>query len=177
MTDPTADPSPTAQPAGPRPEAPPDPDRIPGERRLAHPPSDRYRDIEPPAAVEDPGASPVRGIAFGVVAAVAGAAAITVLGGVLAVSSGLIVAAGATGWAVGIALRAGAGARLASGRRARLAVGLALLAVLLGQVGLWAYARTEGGVLGPLDYLAETFGLLVPLELLAAWIVAWATAR
>jgi hypothetical protein len=71
----------------------------------------------------------------------------------------------------------GAGERLAQGRRIRLAVGLALLAVVVGQFGLWLYARTEGGVLGPLDYLGETFGLLVPSELLAASMVAWLTAR
>jgi hypothetical protein len=51
------------------------------------------------------------------------------------------------------------------------------MAVALGQLGLWAYARSEGGVLGPIDYLAETFGVLVPLEFLAASVVAWATAR
>lgn len=101
----------------------------------------------------------------------------TVLGGVLAVSAGLLVVAGATGWAVAVGLRTGAGQRLTADRRVRLALALALLSVVLGQLGLWLYARTEGGVLGPLDYLAETFGLLVPLELLAAWIVAWATAR
>jgi hypothetical protein len=151
--------------------------RIPGERRLSHPPSDRYRVAETPVPIEDPAASASRGIVFGIVAAAAGAAVITLLGGALAVSSGLIVVAGATGWAVGAALRAGAGRRLAGGRRVRLAIGLALIAVLLGQAGLWVYARSEGGVLAPLDYLAETFGLLVPLELLAAWIVAWATAR
>lgn len=154
-----------------------EPTRIPGERRLARPPSDRYREAEPPAAVEDAAASPARGIALGIVAAVAGATAITLLGGILAVSSGLIVVAGATGWAVAVGLRAGAGGSLAAARRVRLAIGLALLAVLLGQVGLWTYARAEGGVLGPLDYLAETFGLVVLLELLAAWLVAWATAR
>jgi hypothetical protein len=165
MTDPTAD---ATRPG------PPD---VPGERRLAHPPSDRYREPGPRLAAEDPSATPGRGIAFGIVAAVGGAAAITLLGGVLAVSSGLIVAAGASGWAVGIALRVGARGQLAIGPRTRLAVGLALLAVALGQLGLWVYALTEGGVLGPLDYLAETFGVLVPLELLAAWIVAWATAR
>lgn len=169
MTDPTTQ---ASQAAG-----TPEPPRIPGERRLAHPPSDRYREAEPPAAEENPGASPARGVAFGIVAAVAGAAAITLLGGILAVSSGLIVVAGATGWAVGVAAHVGAGGRLAERRGVWLAIGLALLAVVLGQAGLWAYARAEGGVLGPLDYLAETFGLLVPLELLAASIVAWASAR
>lgn len=166
VTDPTAD--------APR---PPTSSTTPGERRLAHPPSDRYRTGEPAAPVGDPAASPVRGVAFAVAAAAAGAAAITLLGGVLALSSGLLVAAGATGWAVGAGLRAGAGERLTADRRVRLALGLAILSVALGQLGLWLYARAEGGVLGPLDYLGEVFGLLVPLEFLAAWIVAWLTAR
>lgn len=165
MTDPAADASRTGPPP------------IPGERRLAHPPSDRYQAIEPPAPEENPAASTARGVVFAIVAAVAGATAIVVLGGVLAVSSGLLVVAGATGWAVAAGLRAGAGRQLAADRRWLLALSLALLSVALGQLGLWLYARTEGGVLGPLDYLAETFGLLVPLELLAASIVARATAR
>ena len=169
MTDPTPDP--------PRSEPGSEPPRIPGERRLAHPPSDRYRQADPAPMIEDPAASPARGVAFGIVAAIAGAAAITLLGGLLAVSSGLLVAAGATGWAVGIALRAGTAGRLAAGRQAQLAVALAVLSVGLGQLGLWAYARTEGGVLDPVGYLAEVFGWLVPLELLAAAVVAWATAR
>lgn len=101
----------------------------------------------------------------------------TVLGGVMAVSTGLLVVAGVTGWAVSVGLRAGAGKRVAADHRVRLALGLTLLSVTLGQLGLWLYALTEGGVLGPLDYLAQTFGLLVPLELVAAWIVAWAIAR
>jgi hypothetical protein len=76
-----------------------------------------------------------------------------------------------------LGLRVGGGETLRTGRLVRLAVGLALGAVVLGQVGLWLYARTEGGVLGPLEYLGETFGLLVPLELAAASIAAWLTAR
>ena len=175
MTDQTPDP-PRHEPTG-DPSASVEPLRIPGERRLAHPPSDRYREPEPPAVVENPSASASRGIVFAVLAAIAGAAAITLLGGVLAVTSGLIVTAGATGWAVASALRVGAGGRLGSSRRVRLAIGLALVAVVLGQLGLWVYARTEGGVLGPIDYLAEVFGWLVPVELVAAWIVAWVTAR
>lgn len=154
-----------------------EPSSIPGERRLQHPPSDRYRRAEPPAPVENPAASPVRGLAFAIVTAVAGAAAIVALGGVLAITSGLLVVAGAAGWGVAVGLRTGAGPQLAADRRWRLALALALLSVALGQLGLWLYGRSEGGVLGPLDYLAETFGPLVPLEFLAASIVAWATAR
>ena len=121
--------------------------------------------------------SPGRGATFAALAVVAGAGLLVVLGGVMAVSAGLLVAAAAIGWAVAVALRVGAGATLAEGRRARLAVGLAGFAVVLGQTGLWLYARSEGGVLGPLDYLGETFGPLVPLELAAAAIVAWLAAR
>ena len=102
---------------------------------------------------------------------------ITVLGGVLALSAGLLVAAAVTGWAVAVGLRTGAGDRIPPGRRIRLAIGVALVAVTLGQLGLWRYAIIEGGVLGPLDYLAQTFGPLVPLEFVAAWTLAWITAR
>jgi hypothetical protein len=165
---------PTAEPPAPDAAIPP---RIPGERRLAHPPSDRYEVAEPAPVAEDPSATPARRYALGLVVAVAGAGAITAFGGILAVSSGLIVVAAATGWAIAVAIRAGAGSRLAAGRRVRLAIGLALVAVALGQVGLWVYARSEGGVLGPLDYLAEVFGFLVPVEFVAAWIAAWVTAR
>jgi hypothetical protein len=56
-------------------------------------------------------------------------------------------------------------------------VALAVAAVVLGQAGLWLYARAEGGVLAPLDYLWEVYGVLVPLEVLAAGLVAWISAR
>jgi len=121
--------------------------------------------------------SPTRGASYAVVAALVGATGITALGGVLAVSAGLLIVAAATGWAVALGLRVGAGDALAARRRVRLAVWVAALAVVIGQLGLWLYGRTEGGVLGPLDYLAETFGVLVPLELVAASIAAWLTAR
>lgn len=159
------------------PASTPPPTQIPGERRLAHPPSDRYRATEPPAPVLDPAASPARGVAFGLGAALVGAVAITILGGMLTFSAGLLVAAGATGWAVAAGLRLGAGHRLVGDRRVRLAVGLAIASVVLGQAGLWLYALAEGGVLDPIDYLAQTFGPLVPLQFLAAWILAWAAAR
>ena len=127
--------------------------------------------------IDDPAATSARGLVLGAVAAIAGASVITFLGGVLAVSSGLVVATGAIGWTVAVAVRVGAGASLTRSRRVRLALGLTLGAVIAGQLGLWAYARWEGGVLGPIEYLAEVFGPLVPLELLVAWIVAWASAR
>lgn len=158
------------------PNTPPEP-RAPGERRLTHPPSDRYRVPEEAAHAVDESASATRGVAYAAGAGLAGAVVTTVLGGVLAVSAGLVVVAAATGWAVAIGLRAGAGPHLAPARRIRLALVLTTVVVILGQIGLWLYARSEGGVLGPLDYLAETFGLLVPLHLVIAWISTWASAR
>lgn len=125
----------------------------------------------------DESASATRGMAYAVVAGVLGAVATIVLGGVLAVSAGLLVVALATGWAVAVGLRTGGGPHLVPARRIRLAFVLGTAAVSLGQIGLWLYARSEGGVLGPIDYLAETFGLLVPLQLVIAWIAGWASAR
>jgi hypothetical protein len=125
----------------------------------------------------EPIGSVVHGVAIAVALAAVGALAIIVLGGVLAISAGLIVTAAASGWAVGLGLRTGARATLTRTNRSRLALALAIGSVAVGQLGLWLYARTEGGVLGPLEYLGETFGLLVPLEVLAASIAAWISAR
>ncbi|MGZ8437646.1 MAG: hypothetical protein ACXWXR_03785, partial [Candidatus Limnocylindrales bacterium] len=97
----------------------------------------------------------------------AGAAAISVLGGVVTVTAGLVVVAAATGWAVGAVLPG----------RPRTAVLLALLAVALGQLGLWAYALSQGGVLGPLDLLWQVYGGLVPLEFAASATLAWIGTR
>jgi len=57
------------------------------------------------------------------------------------------------------------------------AVALAVGSVVLGQLGLWLYARVEGGVLPLGGYLAETFGVLVPFQVAVAAIVAWRAAR
>ena len=152
----------------------------PGERRLARPPSERYREAEAraTAAASSPRAvSPARGLGLGLLVGLGGAAVIVVLGGILALTLGLIVVAGAIGWLVAVAVGFGAGATLPASRRASAAAGLALLGVLLGQVGLWLYAASEGGVLSLPDYLGEVYGPLVPLELTLAGAVAWATAR
>jgi hypothetical protein len=153
----------------------------PGERRLSRPPSDRYREVEDPdaapqAATARPG-SPARGVAFALVAALVGAALTVVLGGRLTISAGLLVVAALTGRAVALALVAGAGASLRSSRRAWLAAGIAVGGVVLGQVGLWLYARTEGGVLALPDYLGQTFGLLVAIQVVLALAIAWWSAR
>src|SRR6186997_2848423 len=80
----------------------------PGERRLARPPSDRYRESEEALAAAaagsvdaaDPGASVARGVAVATAVAIAGAAAIVLLGGVLTLTEVLVVVAGFTGGGV-----------------------------------------------------------------------------
>ena len=173
----------TAEPTPPTPDAAPATTSSPGERRLARPPSDRYREAEAATAAAeaeaavDPDASVARGVALAVAVAISGAAAIVFLGGVLAFTEVLLVVAGFTGGSVGIALRWGAGDQLAGRGRVVIALVLALAAVALGQLGLWQYARSEGGVLGPLDYLGQVYGPLVLVEFAAAAILAWLAAR
>ena len=103
--------------------------------------------------------------------------ATVVLGGVLAFSSGLLVVAAVTGRAIGLALQLGGRDAVPPRTRLALAVGLSIVAVVLGQLGLWWYAGIEGGVLGPVDYLGETFGVLVPLQFALALGFAWWAAR
>lgn len=107
----------------------------------------------------------------------AGAAVIFVVGAVFAIPAGLVIAAGATGAAIGLALaRAavpGSGATpVDRGRLTWIAIGLALASVVLADVVTWQYALAEGGALGLVDYLWETFGLLVPGEAVVAAITA-----
>jgi hypothetical protein len=92
------------------------------------------------------------------------------LGGILALSAGLVVIAAVVGLIVGWVLRGPA----SQGRSmAVAAVGIALLGVATGQLWLWVIALLEGGVLGPLDYLAQTFGFLVPAQFIVAGLGAW----
>jgi drug/metabolite transporter (DMT)-like permease len=150
----------------------------PGEQRpraLDRPPSDRYR-TDHEAQAEAPERPPFgRGIAAALVAAVAGAIAIAVGGGLLTMTAGLLVVAAIVGWIVAVALMLGAGPASARERARRrwIAAAIALGGVALGQAGLWLIAREEGGTLGAVDYLSEVFGLLVPAQLLIAAAVAW----
>jgi hypothetical protein len=157
-------------------------DEIPGERRAAgrrleRPPADRYQaegngEAEPP-----PAGSVARAVWTGAGVAVIGAVAITLAGGALTLTAGLIAVSGIAGWAVAGAVRAAGGAALTPDRRVTIAVALALAGALAGQVGLWLYARYQGGTLHPVALLVEVYGPLVLLELAAAGIVAWWTAR
>lgn len=90
-----------------------------------------------------------------------------VLGGVLAVTAGLVVVAAFSGWLTG---------RLTS-PPARAAL-VALGAIVVGLLGIWLFSRIEGGVLDPLTYLLEVDGpIVVILALLAGSGLAAAASQ
>ena len=159
----------------------------PGDRRppaaprveLERPPGDRYRppSSDPEALAGPAGATPARGIALALVVGVAGAILAALLEGLFAITLGLLVVAGLIGRFVTLALRAGAGDTIPAGRRSAAALAITLGALALAQLGIWLYARSEGGALGVVDYLSQTFGPLVPLQFVVAGAAAWWTAR
>ena len=95
-----------------------------------------------------------------------GAIAITLFGGPLSITAGLVAAAGVTGWIVG---------RVARPEKVA-AVLIAVASVGLGLVGIWLYAGIEGGALGLVDYLVQVQGVLVPIELAIAGLLAFAAS-
>lgn len=147
----------------------------PGERRLDRPPSERYQ--TPPEAEPVVAGSSGRAVSAGIAAGTGWILATVLLGGVLALSAGLLVVAGAAGRLIGLAIGWGAGPALAPRQRVSLVIAVVALAFVVGQLGLWAYAQAEGGVLAPLDYLGQTFGIVAPLQLVLAAVVGWWTAR
>jgi hypothetical protein len=112
------------------------------------------------------------------IVAVLGALVLLGVGGVLAYPFGLPFVAGFMGAVIGLlAARAAVpsdGTTPVPRRTViRVAVTLALVGVVLGDAGLWLFAQSEGGVLGPFDYLWTTFGLYVPGVALVAAVTAW----
>ena len=98
--------------------------------------------------------------------AAGGVVAFVILGGILAVTAGLIVLAGLIGWLIGLLVRPPARAAL-----------VAVVTAVAGLIGIWLFGRWEGGVLNPIDYFADVQGIIVPLELLAAGGMAAAASR
>lgn len=136
----------------------------PGERRplLDRAPSERY-----PAQAPPPAADPLAGVLVSVAIVLGGAVAFVVLGGILAVTAGLVVLAAVLGWLIGTFVSPPIRAGL---------VGLG--AVALGLLGIWLFGRLEGGVMDPVAYfLAVQGGPLVVLELLAGGGLAAAASR
>jgi hypothetical protein len=98
---------------------------------------------------------------------VGGALAYTVVGGILAVTAGLVVLAAFLGWLIG--------KLVATPPRAAF---VGLLAVVAGLAGIWLFGRLEGGVLDPVAYFDEVQGWpLVALQLLAGGGLAAAASR
>lgn len=120
---------------------------------------------------------PIRGILLAAVAGALGSAASIALFAVASVSAGLLVVAALTALLVSEALRAGAGGTLTPRLRRVLSLSTAIESVVVAQIGIWLYARSEGGALGLIDYLTQTFGPLVPLQFAIAALVAWWSAR
>lgn len=113
-----------------------------------------------------------------ILAAAIGAVALLLVGAVLASTFGLLFVAGALGAGVGLVIAGAAAPGDGGGRPAtraavlRLAIAISLVAVVAAYVGIWLYARTEGGTLELLDYLWTTFGLFVPGALVVAVVTA-----
>jgi hypothetical protein len=154
-------------------------------RELARPPGERYTRPDLGDAAAGPGARGSRAAlatpllkaisAFGV-----GAALLFALGAIFASTAGLLFVAGLSGGAIGLLLaRAAVPAAAAEPPLTRrgamwLAVALSVAAVAAGAIATWLFARGEGGTLGLIDYLVETFGLFIPGEIvLAAIAAAW----
>jgi hypothetical protein len=150
-------------------DTPPGPE--PGERPrrvLDHAPAERYAAAASAAEARASAADqPARRAARGAGVALVGSLAIAILGGPFSTTAGLVVVAAVIGWLVGSVVRPAVG----------LAVTIAVASVVVGLIGVWIYARLEGGVLGLTDYLGEVQGVLVPIQLLLAGGVAAATIR
>jgi hypothetical protein len=141
--------------------------REPGDRRpgLDRPPGERYLAAEERAAAAEGG---IPGGPWTLVAVILGGALVyTILGGVIDVTVGLIVAAGFLGWLIG---------KLVPGPARAAALGV--VAVFIGLLGIWAFGRVEGGVLDPIAYFDAVQGWpLVVLQLLAGGGLAAAASR
>jgi hypothetical protein len=57
------------------------------------------------------------------------------------------------------------------------AVSLAVGSVVVGLLGVWLFARAEGGVLDPLSYFGDVQGPLAPIQLVLAALAAIASSR
>jgi hypothetical protein len=164
------------QPGEQRPPGSPPPP--PTGARLERPPGERYSAKSRPE--RDPHPAPrslARGALGGFGVAGVGVLVIAVLG-LVELSLGLVALAGGIGWAVGEAVRWGAGtAHEGRTERSVLSGTLAAMGVVVGLLGVWGWARVEGGVLDPIAYLGERYGLLAPAMVAVGAVLGAARAR
>jgi len=164
------------------------PDREPGDRPprrlLEHAPSERYA---AGGAASGGGTARAGGAAsggescglrraflLGLVAAALGAAVHVAFAVLLLATGGLLVVAATLGFAVGALVRYGAASRVRAGAVRGLGVALALAAIIAALAINWSLS---GEYLGPLDFLAQVYGALVPLQVAAAAAGALAGTR
>ena len=181
--------TPAGTPADGRPEPPGDrplpadrplPGDRPPRRLLEQAPSERLAarrgggEEGPGARVDADDGSPGRAVVYGLITAAAGTLVHLVAATYLLWTGALLVVAVTMGILVGLAVAVGAGSALRARARRTLALGLALGAVGLA-VGInWVLS---GMYLGPLDYLVQVYGMLVPLQLALAAAGAIAGSR
>ncbi len=150
-------------------------------RRLDRAPAERY--VAGSAPGGGPGVSPsprtaARPILTAVLVADAGAVVFFVLG-LLDLGPGLIAVAAFIGWATALALvwrGRDAGIQDAPTRMS-MAAFLGGWAIVAGIVLDWLYALVQGGVLGPLDYVTQRYGLVAIVAILVSGGVAAYRAR
>jgi hypothetical protein len=121
-----------------------------------------------------------RAVALGAAVGVGGAFLLAGLG-LIELHAGLLAVGVAIGWATGLAVRSAAptedGAARSRTGRSILAAGIAGCSVVAGFLLIWGWARAAGGVLGPVDYLGERFGVFAFLVLALAIAAAAVRAR
>ena len=100
-----------------------------------------------------------------------------IFAGPLSFSAGLVVIAIFAGRTDRPCHETAAGPAVSSDARVVVALLLTIGWFVVAQVAVWLYARAEGGNLDLLDYLGQTYGPLVPLQLIVAVLVAWWSAR
>jgi len=157
-----------------------DPGEVPPRRLLERAPSERFGAGGPtpahgPAAAGGRETGGLRRAALlGLGAAAIGSAIHVACAVLLLATGGLLIVAATLGFVVGAFVRHGAGSRVGAGTRRLLAVSLALAAVAAALAANWGLS---GAYLGPLDFLDQVYGLLVPLQFAAAATGALAGTR
>ena len=115
-----------------------------------------------------------RALLLGLVAAALGVAVHVAFANLLLATGGLLVVAATLGFIVGALVRYGAGSRVRAGAVRGLGVALALAVIIAALAINWSLS---GEYLGPLDFLAQVYGALVPLQVAAAAAGALAGTR
>jgi hypothetical protein len=156
-------------------------DRAGGDRRpkrlLDRPPSERLASAQATVEEATPGAhrgSPARAVVGGLAAAAVGIIVHVAAATLLLWTGALLVVAVTIGIVVGLAVAVGGGTALRASTRRTLAIVLAVAAVVVAVGANWVLS---GMYLGPLEYVAQVYGLLVPTQLALAAAGALAGSR